>query len=80
MENRSSPPEGFRPLGCRPGQIWERRPELYRRLSEPSPYSFNYFYWKEDLDACKRDYDKIYRGRYRELEERFGGPFAFKED
>ncbi|MFC1491044.1 carbon-nitrogen hydrolase family protein [Nitrospinota bacterium] len=81
VENRSLPPRegGFRYIGTRPGQIWERRPELYKPLCEPSPYSFDYMYWEEDLDAWKKDYDRIYQGEYRAIEERFGGPFAFKE-
>ncbi|MBI4607739.1 MAG: carbon-nitrogen hydrolase family protein [Candidatus Rokubacteria bacterium] len=81
VENHSVPPteDAFRYIRTRPGQIWERRPEIYRPLCEPSPYSFNYLYWKENLDAWKRDYDRIYQGEYRAIEEGFGGPFAFLE-
>lgn len=40
---------------CRPGQIWERRPELYRKLVEPQEEAFNYDYWKHDLDSWDRE-------------------------
>lgn len=39
---------------CRPGQIWERRPELYGKLVEPQPGAFNYDYWQHDLDSWDR--------------------------
>ena len=70
----------WRHIGCRPGQIYERNPALYKELAEPSPYSYNYDYWREgDLDSWIQEYEKIYRGGFRRVVEKFGGPFRFKE-
>lgn len=77
-ENLSKPDEpNAKPLGCRPGQIWERNPELYRRLSEPSRYSYNYQYWREGLDKWVEDYERIYAGDYARVLKKYGGPFKF---
>jgi hypothetical protein len=80
-ENLSVPDDpNWRPIGCRPGQIYERDPSLYRELAEPSPYSFDYRYWEEGtLDGWLREYDRIYEGGYRRILEKYGGPFRFKE-
>lgn len=69
-QNLSVPEEGAEPIGCRPGQIWERRPELYAELAQPHQYSFDYNYHERDLDAWIDEYDRIYGGRYRALRER----------
>ena len=61
-----------KPLGCRPGQIWERFPERYRELCEPSPFSFNYRYLDENLDAWEKDYQRIYRGDYERIRKIYG--------
>ncbi len=80
-ENLSKPDDpDWRPLGCRPGQIWERYPALYKELTEPSPYSYDYEYWREgDLDAWIPEYDRIYEGDYQSILKKYGGPFQFKE-
>ncbi|MCC7484695.1 MAG: carbon-nitrogen hydrolase family protein [Burkholderiales bacterium] len=80
-ENLSVPEDpDWRPIGCRPGQIYERDPALYRELAEPSPYSYDYRYWEEgSLDGWLREYDRIYQGDYRRILEHYGGPFQFKE-
>lgn len=60
-------------IGCRPGQIWERNPELFSDLAQPSKYSFNYEYFADGLDAWVDEYDeKIYDGTYRRIHEEYG--------
>jgi len=73
-ENLSKPEDGkaFKPLGCRPGQIWERNPKLYEELTKPHKYSYNYHYFDEDLDAWIKEYDKIYGGKYRRILDKYG--------
>ena len=80
-ENLSKPDDlNWRPLGCRPGQIWERYPALYKELTGPSRYSYDYEYWREgDLDAWIPEYDRIYEGGYQRILKKYGGPFQFKE-
>jgi predicted amidohydrolase len=79
-EIMSVPEPGFRPIGCRPGQIYERDPSLYQELCEPSPYSLNYDYWRNgNLNGWLEEYDRIYEGDYKRILEKFGGPFHFKE-
>ena len=80
-ENLSKPDDpDWRPIGCRPGQIFERYPALYKELAEPSEYSFDYEYWREgDLDAWLPEYDRIYQGDYKRILKKYGGPFQFKE-
>jgi predicted amidohydrolase len=56
------PPADFanhRPLLCRPGQNHDRRPEFYKKLIEPQPDAFDYFYFKRGLDAWKEEYQKV---------------------
>jgi len=72
-ENLSSPPEGVEPhFGCRPGQIWERNPELYSELAKPHKYSFNYRYFEKDLDKWVEEYERIYGGKYAEIQKKYG--------
>jgi len=69
----SKPKRGVKPVSCRPGQIWERRPEIYKELCEPHNYSFNYSYFKDGLDTWVDEYDrKIYGGKYRDIQKRHG--------
>jgi len=42
------PPDLEPPLGCRPGQHVLRRPEIYRRLVEPLPTDFDYWYFLKE--------------------------------
>ena len=81
-ENLSKPDDlNWRPLGCRPGQIWERYPALYKELTGPSRYSYDYEYWREgDLDAWIPEYDRIYEGDYERILKKYGAPFQFKEN
>ncbi len=44
---------------CRPGQIHDRRPELYGPLVQPQEDAFNYLYYKDGLDAWRREYEKV---------------------
>jgi predicted amidohydrolase len=53
----------FRPIGARTGQIHDRRPEMYQKLVEPQADAFNYFYFKEGLNAWQKEYKKV-RGGY----------------
>ena len=73
-ENLSRPEEGevFEPLGCRPGQIWERNPKLYSELAKPHKYSYDYRYFADKLDKWIEDYDKIYGGKYAEIQKKYG--------
>jgi 5-aminopentanamidase len=48
-------------FSCRPGQIHERRPELYGRLVAPQPSAFDYFYWHRDREAWRAEFDKAHR-------------------
>lgn len=58
----SSPDDGEEAtiIGSRPGQIWERNPELYEELAEESEYSLDYEYYAEELDSWIEDYERIY--------------------
>ena len=80
-ENLSKPDDpDWRPIGCRPGQIFERYPALYKKLAEPSKFAYDYEYWREgDLDAWLPEYDRIYQGDYKRILKKYGGPFQFKE-
>ena len=59
-------------IGCRPGQIWERNPELFTELTAPSEYSFNYDYYRTGLDEWLTDYDRIYDGKHQNILEEYG--------
>lgn len=71
-ENLSVPGPDVEPIGCRPGQIWERRPELYAELAQPHRYSFNYRYFDESVDSWTEDYEKIYGGKYADIQRKRG--------
>lgn len=71
-ENLSQPAEGTEPLGCRPGQIWERDPRLYSELAQPHRYYFNYNYFDESLDKWIEEYETIYGGKYAEIQKKYG--------
>lgn len=78
-ENLSVPDPNFRPIGCRPGQIYERDPSLYKELTEPSPYSMNYEYGKGgNMNSWIDDYNKIYQGDYQRIQTKYGA-LRFKE-
>ncbi len=80
-ENLSKPDDpDWKPIGCRPGQIFERYPEIYKRLAERSPYSYDYLYWREDLEGWLKEYDRIYQGDYARILKKYGGPFRFKTE
>ncbi len=51
----------YRPSGVKYGIIHERRPELYRKLVEPQPDAYDYFYFHRGLDAWKEEYRKVHR-------------------
>jgi predicted amidohydrolase len=80
-ENLSVPDDAnWRPLGCRPGQIYERDPSLYKELSEPSAYSMDYYYCKNgNTDSWIEEYDRIYQGDYKRILKKAGAPFRFRE-
>lgn len=72
--NLSEPEAGSVPIACRPGQIWERRPELYGELARPHRYSMDYRYFDERLDGWVEEYKRIYGESYREIRQRYGEP------
>jgi predicted amidohydrolase len=80
-ENLSKPDDSdWQFIGCRPGQIFERNPALYRELAAPSPYSFDYEYWREgDLDAWTAEYERIYGGGYGRIQKKHGGSRSFPD-
>jgi len=43
----------------RPGQVYDRRPELYGPLTEHRDESFDYYYFKRGLDAYKDEYIRV---------------------
>jgi transcriptional regulator with XRE-family HTH domain len=61
-------------FSCRPGQIHERRPELYRRLVEPQPSAFDYFYYRRAKEAWREEFDKAHR-----FETERYGPYADRQ-
>ncbi|MFC2001030.1 carbon-nitrogen hydrolase family protein [Chloroflexota bacterium] len=72
-EGLSIPEEGGpEPIGCRAGQTWERRPEIYTELTRPHKYAFNYDYFEESLDKWIEEYEKIYGGKYAEIQKKYG--------
>jgi len=78
-ENLSQPVTGIEPMGCRPGQIWERDPKLYSELVQPHRYSFNYKYFDESLDKWTEGYETIYGGKYAGIQKKYG-KLHFKEE
>jgi len=71
-ENLSAPEGDIEPLGCRPGQIWERNPELYAELAQPHRYSVDYRYFDKGLDKWIEEYETIYSGKYAEIQKKYG--------
>lgn len=53
------PDEDHDPIGCRVGQIHDRRPEMYSLLTAPQEDAFNYFYYKDGLDSYYVEYERI---------------------
>ena len=43
----------------RPGQVYERRPELYGKITEPTELAFDYKYYEKGLDSYKKEYDRV---------------------
>jgi len=48
----------------RPGQVYDRRPELYGILAEPTEQAFNYKYYENGLDSYKEEYERVKRFNY----------------
>lgn len=57
------PSSDFRPIGTRTGQIHDRRPKMYKKLIESQRDAFNYFYFREGLNAWKKEYKKVRGGK-----------------
>ncbi len=60
-------------FSCRPGQIHDRRPELFKKLVEPQADAFDYFYYQKNKDAWKAEFDKVHafkKERYGEFVDR----------
>lgn len=66
-------------LGCRPGQLYERYPDLYKKLAEPSEYSFNYNYWRDGLDTWKESFKRIYKEDYDRILSESDNTFRFQK-
>ena len=62
-----------KPFGRWPGQLPERYPRLYKKLAEPSEYSFNYDYWQDGLDTWKESFKRIYKDDYDRIVAKSGG-------
>ena len=59
-EEVMSPPNSERDLFFnRPGQIYDRRPELYGLLAQPMKESFDYNYYKKDIESYKQEYERV---------------------
>ena len=43
----------------RPGQVYERRPELYSLLSKPTEQAFDYKYYEKGLDSYKKEDERV---------------------
>ena len=43
----------------RPGQVYDRRPELYGILTQPMEESFDYKYYEKGLDKYKEEYERV---------------------
>lgn len=72
-ENLSRPEEGVEPIrGCRSAQIYERDPSLYSELAQPHKYSFNYHYFENGLDKWTEEYERVYGGKYAEIQKKYG--------
>ncbi len=55
-----TPPTPEEPAtGCRPGQIHERRPELYGALVAPQEDAFDYFTYGKGPDAVAREHARV---------------------
>ena len=79
LSSRLAVDEDVPRVGTRAGQIWERRPEVFGELAEPSEYAFDYDYAERGLDAWLEEYDRIYRdGEHERMRERYG-LLQFKE-
>ncbi len=55
-----TPPTPEEPvIGCRPGEIHERRPELYGLLVQPQEDAFDYFTYDKGPEAVKREHLRV---------------------
>jgi predicted amidohydrolase len=55
-----SPPRSEKDLFFnRPGQIYDRRPELYRLLAQPMNETFDYRYYENGLESYKNEYERV---------------------
>lgn len=70
--SRPDPNVPVEPLGCRPGQIWERNPQLYAELAEPHRFSFDYGYYAKNIDSWVDEYQKLYSDKYSEIQRKRG--------
>jgi predicted amidohydrolase len=61
-EDMETPPPAdgnYTPIGCRPGQSHDRLPEIYGPLVAKQPDAFDYFYFKNGLDAWKEEFERV---------------------
>jgi predicted amidohydrolase len=48
-------------FSCRPGQIHDRRPELFKPLAEPQPDAFDYLYHRRSREAWRQEFDRVHQ-------------------
>lgn len=48
----------------RPGQIYDRRPELYGLLAQKMEQTFDYKYYEKGLDSYKKEYQRVKRFKF----------------
>ena len=60
-----SPPESEKDVFySRPGQVYDRRPELYGLLTQPTEQAFDYKYYEKGLDSYKEEYERVRHFNY----------------
>ncbi|MFC2001140.1 carbon-nitrogen hydrolase family protein [Chloroflexota bacterium] len=57
----SEGPSNYEPRLTKFGNIHYRRPDFYRKLVEPQPDAYDYFYHKRGLDTWKEEYEKVHK-------------------
>lgn len=48
----------------RPGQIYDRRPEMYGLLAEPLEQTFDYKYYEKDIDSYRQEYERVKKFKF----------------
>ena len=64
----SEPEDPSQVFACRPGQIHDRRPELYGLLVAPQRDAFNYRYHLQGLESYRVEYERVRTARVPSVE------------